>query len=214
MQNNLNRTSYANRQEWLAGRMHGIGASDASAIVGLSPWLTATELWKQKRGLIRPKDISGNTAVDRGNRIEPILRTLYATMYAETVEYHQLDILYQRNRPWLFATLDGELTDDAGRRGILEIKSATCSSRKDWEAWDGKVPRHYFCQLLHQFLATGYEYAVLFACLFNREYDMTIRRYVFERSEHEADLWWLLEKEETFWDSVQTRTLPPVQIIF
>lgn len=214
MKNNLVRTSYSSRDEWLAGRMSGIGASDAAAIIGLSPWMTATELWKRKCGMVRPKDISGNNAVARGNRLEPALRKLYTAMYDEPIEYHQYDILYQADKPWLFATLDGELADDRGRRGVLEIKTAACSSHKDWNAWNGQVPRHYFVQILHQLLAAGYDYAVLFACLIDRENDMTLRRYRFERANHETDLRWLTDKEQVFWHSVETRTLPPVQIAF
>lgn len=210
----VQRIHFNNRKDWLNGRRAGIGASEASAVVGLSPWLTATELWKQKCGIIQPKDISENESVSRGNRMEGPLRSLYTEMYGEKVEYHPFDILYQLDRPWMFSTLDGELTDEIGRKGILEIKTALCSGKQDWNAWNGQVPRHYFCQILHQFLSTGYDYAVLFACLINSEKDMVLRRYAFERENHVEDMKWMLEKEEIFWHSVQNGTLPPVQIIF
>ena len=51
---------FQNREEWLKGRddFKGIGASEASAIVGVSNWITATELWESKMGIRKLKDMS------------------------------------------------------------------------------------------------------------------------------------------------------------
>lgn len=79
---------------------------------------------ENKTGQKKQKDISANAAVERGVRMEPALRELYATMNPQMqVEHYPYDILAQSERPWLTATLDGELTDENGRHGILEIKT-------------------------------------------------------------------------------------------
>ena len=165
------RLHFENREDWLEGRMQGIGASEAAAVVGVSPWMT-------------PLELSGSVAVSRGVRMEPVLRDLYAAMHPHyTVDYHAYDILYQEDRPWLFATLDGEVTDDQGRRGILEIKTSSPNGKLGWAKWDGQIPLHYLTQILHQMLATGWDFVDLLASLENMDGDLSIRTYRFERTE-------------------------------
>ena len=38
------------KAEWLRLRRNGIGGSDAAAIMGLSPWRTAMDVWLEKTG--------------------------------------------------------------------------------------------------------------------------------------------------------------------
>lgn len=190
------------RNDWLSARFRGIGASEAAAAIGMSPWQTPLELWKLKTGVIAAKDLSGNAAVQQGNRMEPILRVFYAAIHTEyDVAHFPYDILYQSERPWLFATLDGELTDKDGRKGVLEIKTATPNGKAGWDKWsNGGMPQNYFIQTLHQMLATGYEFVRLFAALYSLNGDITLREYEIERADVKDDMDWLLEKETVFWE--------------
>lgn len=209
----LIRKHFEDRESWLKGRQElGIGGSDAAAVCGLSPWMSPVELWKIKTGQKKAKDISGNEAVERGVRMEPALRTLYAAMNPKVhVEHYPYDILAQSERHWLTSTLDGELTDESGRRGILEIKTGQIMKKADYEKWaDGKIPDNYYCQTLFQLLATGWEFVDLFAALEDIRGDWSIRTRHIERANCEDDLAWLLEKAETFWGYVQRRQMPPM----
>lgn len=209
----LQRISYPDRESWLNGRNRGIGASEAGAVIGVCPWQTSMGLWKLKTGLENPKDLSDNSAVEQGVRLEPALRTMYAALHPEyRVEYRAFDILYQEDSPWLFATLDGELFDyEKGRAGILEIKTATPVGKAGWGEWsDGNVKPTYYAQILHQLRATGYDFAVLFAALFDMQGNISLRQYEFERTDCEDDIQWLYGQEKTFWNNVETRTLPPM----
>ena len=77
----LIRKHFEDRDSWLIGRQElGIGGSDAAAVCGLSPWTSPVELWRIKTGQKKQKDISANAAVERGVRMEPALRELYAAM--------------------------------------------------------------------------------------------------------------------------------------
>ena len=97
-----------------------------------------------------------------------------------------------------------------GRRGILEIKTATPIGKAGRSKWsDGNLPENYYIQLLHQLLATGYDFAYLFAALYSMNGDITLREYELDRADVEADLAWLLDKEEAFWKHVENRTIPP-----
>lgn len=212
----LERLHFENRESWLGGRVNGIGGSEAAAAVGMSKWQTPVELWKLKTGQSAPKDLSSTPAVEQGNRMEPALRTVFSALHPQyEVEYHQFDMLYQAERPWLYATLDGELLDKySGKRGILEIKTATPNGKAGWAEWnDGKMPAGYYCQTLHQLNATGYDFVILFAALFAYNEDITLREYGIAREDSQDDLTWLLEKEAEFWGYVQRREMPPMPLI-
>ena len=65
--------------------------------------------------------------------------------------------------------------------------------------------------MLHQLLATGWDFVCLCAYLRYTSGGMPrkqIREYTIMRSDVLDDLEWLLEKEETFWQMVQTQAKP------
>ena len=54
---------------------------------------------------------------------------------------------------------------------------------------------------------------MLYAALYDLSGNITLRRYDFERREHEADMKWLLEQETAFWDHVEAGTMPAQTLI-
>lgn len=213
----LQRISYSDRDSWLAGRSErGIGASEAAAVCGMSKWTTKNELWEIHTGRRERKDISGKDYVGRGHLMEGAVRDFYAALHPEyEIEHHPYDILFQEERPWLFSTLDGDISSSDGRNGVLEIKTSAPNSREAWREWDGQIPQAYYCQCIHQLLATGWDFVVLQPALWHMNGDITLKdAFVIERSEHEADLAWLLQQEEEFWKSVQTGKRPGAPIRF
>ena len=205
-----------NEQDWILARAkRGIGGSDAANIVGISAWKNASELWQEMVGERKPQDISNNPLIEQGHRMEKPIRDMYKTYHKDRkVTYHKYDLLYQSDRPWLFATLDGEITLPDKRRGILECKTSTPIGKAAWEKWNYQVPDTYLIQALHQMLATGWDFVDLVALLINKEEDFTFRTYRIERAEHEEEMAWLLEKETEFWDSVQHKKIPPMTLVF
>ena len=175
------RSRYKNREEWLQARKSGIGASDAAAILEISPWGTKTQLWEEKTGRRKPKDLSDNPAIQRGIREEPIIREQFISDHPEfLVDYHEFDILSLKRKPFINATLDGELlymgpSDksrnlEPGMRGVLEIKTGSYSTQKYLDAWTGTVvPEFYFAQVCQQLLVTGWEFAWVQAKLFRTD---------------------------------------------
>lgn len=175
------RSRYKNREEWLQARKSGIGASDAAAILEISPWVSKTQLWEEKTGRRKPKDLSGNPAVQRGIREEPIIREQFIHDHPEfLVDHHEFDILSLDLKPFIKATLDGELLymgppDKSrglmpGMRGVLEIKTGSYSTQKYLDKWTGTVvPEFYFAQVCQQLLVTGYDFAWVQAKLFRTD---------------------------------------------
>ena len=199
-------------EEWLKGRQKGLGGSDAASVIGVNPFKSNVRLWEEKTGAVDPDDISDRPYVLYGTEAEPLIRELFQLDYPEyLVEYHENRILKSAVWPFMQASLDGELTDADGRRGILEIKTSNLMGKSSWGKWEDRIPDNYYAQVLHYFLVTGYDFAVLRAHLvFSRGRDIrtSVRHYFIERSDVEEDLKYLAEKEQEFWNRVLTGRKP------
>ena len=205
---------FHNEQEWLSGRLNGIGGSDASAVVGMNPYKTNIELFEEKTGRRVPEDISEKPYVIYGKKAEEYIRELFRLDYPEyQVEHHEFRILQSLSHPFMQASLDGELTDQEGRRGILEIKTTNILQSMQYEKWKDRIPDNYYIQVLHYLLVTGYEFVVLRAHLvseWGRDKRTTVKHYFIEREEVREDLGMLLEEEKKFWAYVESGRKPPL----
>lgn len=201
----------ANREEWLKNRSR-IGGSDASAIVGLNPYKTNVELWMEKTGQIVPEDISDKTYVQYGTQAEMHLRGLFRLDYPQmNVEYVDNNMYLNSKYPWAHASLDGWLTDQEGRKGILEIKTTEILQSMQKEKWNHRIPDNYYIQILHYLMVTEFDFAVLKAQLktvFDGVPYLQTKHYFIERSEVEEDIQYLAEEEEKFWRHVVDRKKP------
>ncbi|MDR2981241.1 MAG: YqaJ viral recombinase family protein, partial [Puniceicoccales bacterium] len=121
-------------------------------------------------------------------------------------------IIRNPDYPFVFATLDGWLEEKTGRHGVLEIKTTEIMRSGQWDKWsDGNLPDNYYIQLLHQLLATSYDFAVLNVQIKwykNGDLNKTTRYYTLERSEHEDSIQELLKAEIDFWEHVQSDRRP------
>lgn len=207
----ITRIQFDSMEEWLVNRK-GIGGSDASAILGLNPYKTNQELWMEKKGQMSPVDISDKSYVKYGNDAEPLLRALFALDYPEyKVDYYNNNMIINKKYPWAHASLDGELMDPDGRRGILEIKTTNILQSMQWEKWDNRIPDNYYIQILHYLLVTEYDFVVLKAQLKrvrDGEVRLTTKHYHIEREEVLSDIKMLKEEEEAFWRSLQSGQEP------
>jgi len=206
----------ADREQWLKERKKGIGASEAGAVLGLNRYKTAISIWQEKLGMSEEPDLSGNKAVQFGNAAEPYLRELFVLTYPQyTVEYHAFRMYARSETPWLFATLDGELTEtETGRRGILEIKTTEVKQAAQWKQWNDRVPDSYYAQMIHQLLACEWaEFVELFAHIRywkNGSLSAVLRHYHLEREDVADDLDEVLTREAEFWEHLQSGEEPPV----
>lgn len=200
--------------DWLKKRCYGIGGSDASAIIGMNPYKSNIDLFEEKTGRRIPEDISDKPYVQYGTRAEPLIRQLFALDYPEyAVEYHGDYILRCVEYPFLQASLDGELTDTEGRRGVLEIKTTNILQSMQKEKWRDRIPDNYYIQVLHYLIVTGYDFAILRAHLrsdWGDDRRTMIRNYFIERNEVEGDLVTLLNEEIKFWEYVESGRKPPL----
>ena len=171
------------------------------------------ELWQIKTGQKKPKDLSDNEYVRYGQSAEEHVRQLFMLKHEELkLTYRPYDFVFQKERPWLRATLDGELEDEEGAKGVLEIKTSFIKSKNDLAKWNDRIPDQYLVQIAHQFLATDFDFAYLTAELIFQNFDSQIRTYYFLKDDLSEDMDWLLHEEEQFWKSVESGNSPNVKL--
>lgn len=199
------------RTEWLLNRSR-IGGSDAAAIIGMNPYRTNVELWQIKTGQMVAEDISDKPYVKYGTEAEEHLRELFKLDFPEyQVFYTENNMWINDKYPFAHASLDGWLLDQDGRKGIWECKTTNILQSMQKEKWNKRIPDNYYIQLLHYFLVTEFDFAVLKAQLkseFNSEIYLQTRHYKIERSEVQADIDFLEASERKFWECVQQRKQP------
>ena len=200
------------REEWLKARLNHIGGSDASVCVGMNPYKTNVELWEEKTGQRQPEDISGKDYVVYGTKAEEYLRCLFALDFSEyQLLYDDNNMFLNSDYPWMHASLDGELLDQTGRHGILEIKTTNILQSMQKEKWAERIPDNYFCQVLHYLAVTNYDFAILKAQLkseWGGELRITTKHYFIERKDVEEDIKYLVDAEKRFWSCVESGRRP------
>ena len=206
-----------NHEEWLQARLKGIGASEASAVIGCNPYMSNVDLWRLKTGRKQAQDISSNAHVQYGHDAEGPLRELFALDYPQfEVSYGgAYDMVHNPKHPYIFATLDGRLKEKAtGRLGVYEGKTTEILRSMQKEKWKDRIPDNYYVQVIHQLIATGWEFAVLNAQMkrvFDGDVRTETRRYIIERAEVRDDIDYLLAEEIKFWtEYVQKDREPPL----
>ena len=207
----IKRIQFRSNDEWLSHR-HRIGGSEASCIVGMNPYKTNVELWREKTGRTFPEDISEKSYVKYGHEAEPHIRALFALDFPEyKVEYYENNMITNDRFPFAHASLDGELIDKDGRRGILEIKTTNILQSMQKESWRDRIPDNYYIQVLWYLMVTEYEFAVLVAQL-KTDYGGDIRKqtrhYFIERADVEEDIEYLIEAGRKFWKCVMNDEEP------
>lgn len=188
----------ASRSRWLARRRKGITATDAPAILGLTPqWRTPLAVWLEK---VQPaEDRAPSFEMRRGRVMEGLLADEYARSTGAEVVKPPL-LLAHPEHPILLASLDRLATHPDERIVALE-----CKTWSDWRDWaDGTVPDKYAVQVLWQLMVTGLDEGVIFADVAGRLETRTIRR----------DLEWeaqVIPRMLAWWsDFVIARTPPPL----
>jgi putative phage-type endonuclease len=138
--------------EWHKWRGRGIGSSDIASILGISPWKSAHQLWKERTGEVKAVDISNQYQVQRGVVNEPRARAMYELISGRSFPPQ---LCVHPEYDFMRVSLDG---DDG--ESVLEIK---CPGQKTIdEAKAGKVPDYYMCQIQYQMMCAQRNKAVFF----------------------------------------------------
>lgn len=181
-------------EEWLAYRMHGIGGSEAAAVLGADPYSSPTKLWMIKRHIIEPDDLSDNDAVELGHLLEEPIARLFAKRTGFTV-WNPHSMMRNPLYPSSLCNPDRFMIGPDGRVALVEIKTGSPYVLDKWFGDDGEelVPEPYEFQVLHYLAITGLPYAYVAALIYG--HPLIIRRIDADPDSQAV----LMEREHDFW---------------
>lgn len=184
------------RAAWLEERKRGIGASEAPAVLGLSPFEDATTLALRKLG--RLPAVEESEAMELGTLMEPVLAELYQRRTGRAIVYQQV-FRKDPKLPFLFATVDGVDSESE----LVEFKTTGAWSAKELgEEGTDEVPEHWLIQA-HQQMHVCRKDVVNFAVLVGGQ---SFRSFTVRRNQALIDA--MLPSLEQFWDTVQRGEVP------
>jgi predicted phage-related endonuclease len=128
-----------------------IGGSDARIIMGEDE-TALLRLWREKRGEIRPEDLTCNLIVQLGTVTEDLNRVWYERNTGSIVKDVQRRIQHPVHK-WMAATLDG-LVDPGG--AVFEAKFML-----PWNFFEEAAAEKHMAQLQHNMWVTACRTAVL-----------------------------------------------------
>ena len=144
----------------------------------------------------------------------PLKNLIYRAMLFRAPSPYK--IMRNDDHPFIFCTPDGEVQDEAGRHGGLEIKTTEIMNSGKWEEWNGRTPDTYYAQVLHQMLVADWQFVWLRALIkyTTREGEKRaeMREYHIGREEVEEDIKALKSAELEFWEHVKNGTCPPLKL--
>lgn len=190
------------RTEWLQWRRTGITATDAAAVVGLSPYASPWSLWADKVGLYQRADSDPGPHARFGLRMEPVLARWFwedtglTVVGAQTWATHPDD-------PWRLATLDGYAVENLDGAYVAGVESKTTTDPVG--EWRRELPVHIRVQCQWQMGVTGLARTLL--PTLHHGYGVEFAVHEIERDE--ADLAWLLEQCREFWHTNVLGQVPP-----
>jgi putative phage-type endonuclease len=138
----------------LAQRLEGITATDVAAIVGVHPYRSRIDVWREKRGELPPWD--GNLDTKWGERVEPALRAHYADIHDVRLELP--GTLVHPDHDWMMASPDAIVYT---RGDPNPLRGLECKQHNYRLAWlygapgSDEIPLYEFCQCMWCIAVTG-----------------------------------------------------------
>jgi putative phage-type endonuclease len=135
------------REEWLAARSVGIGASEMPVLMGESDWGSNLEIWAAKVG--------ESTEEDEDNELKELGRELEGAILRVTMRRACVSMVCRNplirsiEHRWCIATPDAITTD------VEPVEVKNLSFGFSDEEWKEKIPEKYRIQCNQQMLATG-----------------------------------------------------------
>lgn len=199
-------TSNLSEEQWLDYRRKGIGGSDAAAVLGISPFRTARDLYYDKLNVASVVDDDGNwVAMKMGHLLEDLVAEIFERKTGFRI--YQIKKMFQHPLyPYMLADVDYFIDLPDGRTAILEIKTTNYNAKDHW--WkDGKeiVPAYYEAQGRHYMAVMNVD-EVYFCCLYGNTEDEVIIRQMKRDDTYESEL---IALEGYFWNDQVLAHVPP-----
>lgn len=182
------------REEWLEARRHGIGGSDAGAIVGISKYASPYTVWLDKTGKLPDKE--DNEAMRCGRDLEEYVAKRFCDATGKKVRRDN-HIIKNSLYPFAHANVDRVIV---GENAGLECKTTNTLDLKEFRGVE--FPARYYCQCVHYIAVTGMERWYLAVLVYGKGFFI----YTLERDQAEIDA--LMAAESDFWPLVENNTPP------
>jgi putative phage-type endonuclease len=184
-----------------------IGGSDAAAILGVSRWKSAFQLYQEKIGAyVEESNPARDKVLNRGKRWEPVVVEMFIDELI--LRGHEVGVLARNARyddpefPFLSCEIDLELRID-GEEVNGEIKTVHPFAAKDWgEEGTDEIPVYYVAQGMHGLMIKPRRRTIV-AALIGVD-DLRIHELV--RDDELIAI--MRQKEVEFWGRIQNRNAP------
>ena len=198
-------------QDFTRERTKYLGGSDIGAILGLSKYRSAVDVWLEKTG----KNIDDQTSLPLrfGQFVEDFVAREYQLATGEELAIHEAAITHpeydylQGHIDRFVLEKDRPLIDNQGQiqaTRILECKTAHPFTQSDWgEVGTDQVPMNYLVQCLWYMMLTQIEKTDLAVLFGNADF----RIYTISRDSELEQM--LLERAVHFWNHYVGKDLPP-----
>ena len=183
------------KAEWLKYRKQGITGTDAGAICGFNPYVSAFQVYQDK--ITEDIEEFDNESMRQGRDLEEYVAQRF--MEETGLKVRRANAIYQNEEyPWMLADFDRLII---GQKAGLECKTVSPYSADKWK--DNQIPFHYQMQVQHYLAVSGYDCWYIAAVIFGRE-------FVIRKIERDEELiQYLIRIEKRFWhDNVLARVMP------
>lgn len=190
-----------NTPEWLEARRKGIGASEAAAILGVSPWKTALEVYFDKLHMLPDEEKRPKPWLKWGLRLQTAIAEAYTEQTGRELVVPSA-IIHNAQAPWMLASLDFQVK---GERRPVEAKRVSSYSpivKQFGPSGSQEIPECYSIQLNQQMACADADCADCAALINNDDF----RVYTIGRNQKLIDR--LIDEEREFMDRVARRDPP------
>lgn len=196
-------TSKLSKEEWLEYRTKGIGGSDVAAVMGCSPFITAREVYYDKKN-IKPifNDNREWVKMEVGNRLENLIGEIFAKKTGYCI-YKPNKIFYHPFYPFMMANIDFIGQSQLEKFFILECKSTNIYQKNN--LLQGKIPIHHILQVSHYMAVLNLDFVWIAYLCGNSENDFIMKKFYRNLKFEE----FLIEKESYFWEKYILKNVPP-----
>ena len=195
-----NKIADAKTPEWHALRKTGIGASEAAAACGLSPYKTPLHIYHDKTCETEQKEDEDDELLHVGNLIEPVIQFMFENRTGIKVLRSPLGLYRSDTNPFMLATPDAELEDEE----LGEWKATTFRRAAELgEQESDDIPNDWLVQAQQQMYVVGLD--VCHVAVFLDIH--TLKTYRVERNDRLIE--GIIKKERELWERIENRDPPP-----
>lgn len=182
-------------KEQMKNRMHGIGGSDAAAVIGKNRYKSALDVYLEKIGdKIHTND--ENQFMHWGNVLEPVIIKEFEKRNNKKVNQTG-NTFSKKDSHWMIAHVDGVVE---GENAIIECKTASEYMLKEWQ--DG-IPDEYYYQCMHYCAVLDVDRVYVCALVGGNKYI----EHIFDRDLQKEAV--LIAHEKKFWTENVEKRIPP-----